>query len=436
METQAVTTPQVNTQAPIASQPTISKDTNLVSEANSFQNTLKDLDVTNPVAEIKTPQANGEEVKSEVKNSVQPETTNATKQMLSLPEMIVTNKQSEVKDSAIKNINDIQNVALQMQEKPMKTNVNSDKQEINHVQKQPAISEPQQEIFDAKQKTEIAYDKKVLPLVTDIKPKREVNKEKALQAVKPRPENHVQKQPAISEPQLLEEKMTFSHKERLANPELNTDLLGNEVEKQIGVQNPLIASIEHNQLKEAKNALETLSDLNSKISAINSITTTKTTQTKSSLGSIKVSAEDASFFAKLVENSNNANTVQTNVTVNTNTNQVNLADAKAQAAQQSSAAVSQALIEKLQDSMNTNKSFRVDFDKDVAVIMRVDSNGVLSANFIPGSSAVEQALRNNLAELRQTFNEKGLEYNELSYSSRQQKHQQKQQRNQKGGRDE
>ncbi|MBR1754352.1 flagellar hook-length control protein FliK [bacterium] len=182
--------------------------------------------------------------------------------------------------------------------------------------------------------------------------------------------------------------------------------------------------------------METLSDLNSKISAINSITTTKTTQTKSSLGSIKVSAEDASFFAKLVENSNNANTVQTNVTVNTNTNQVNLADAKAQAAQQSSAAVSQALIEKLQDSMNTNKSFRVDFDKDVAVIMRVDSNGVLSANFIPGSSAVEQALRNNLAELRQTFNEKGLEYNELSYSSRQQKHQQKQQRNQKGGRDE
>lgn len=47
------------------------------------------------------------------------------------------------------------------------------------------------------------------------------------------------------------------------------------------------------------------------------------------------------------------------------------------------------------------------------------------ANFIPGDKAVEQYLKNNIASLRQRFDEQNLQYSELSYSnSRQQQQQQ------------
>ena len=194
--------------------------------------------------------------------------------------------------------------------------------------------------------------------------------------------------------------------------------------------NQIIAELGKPQLNPLQdNAIQTISELNSKISDINSITSKSN---KSTLGSIKLNMEDADFFINLTQTQVN-DALQANITINAQ-NQVTLTEAKAQAVQ-SSAAVSQALIDKLQESMNTNKSFRVDFDNDIAVIMRVDSKGVLSANFLPGSSAVEQYLRNNLAELRQSFENKGLEYNELSYSSKKQ-NQQKQQRQQKGGQNE
>ncbi|MBQ9688767.1 flagellar hook-length control protein FliK, partial [bacterium] len=194
--------------------------------------------------------------------------------------------------------------------------------------------------------------------------------------------------------------------------------------------NQIIAELGKPQLNPLQdNAIQTISELNSKISDINSITSKSN---KSTLGSIKLNMEDADFFINLTQTQVN-DALQANITINAQ-NQVTLTEAKAQAVQ-SSAAVSQALIDKLQESMNTNKSFRVDFYNDIAVIMRVDSKGVLSANFLPGSSAVEQYLRNNLAELRQSFENKGLEYNELSYSSKKQ-NQQKQQRQQKGGQNE
>lgn len=200
--------------------------------------------------------------------------------------------------------------------------------------------------------------------------------------------------------------------------------------EKIDVNRSVISNLD-TKVSDSTATLQTLSELNSKISALNSISSVSS-KAKTPLGSIKMNKEDANFFVNMVENQNN-NVFQANVTVNAN-NQVTFTEAKAQAAQ-SSAAVSQALIDKLKESMNTNKAFRVDFDNNVAVIMRVDSNGVLSANFIPGSSAVEQYLRNNIAELRQAFENKGLEYNELSYSSRKQ-NQNKQQRNQRGGKDE
>ena len=82
-------------------------------------------------------------------------------------------------------------------------------------------------------------------------------------------------------------------------------------------------------------------------------------------------------------------------------------------------------MEKLAESLKTNKPFRIDFDKDVSVIIKVNKDGSLSANFIPGDKAVEQYLRNNIASLRQRFDEENLSYSELSYSNSKEERQQR-----------
>ena len=67
--------------------------------------------------------------------------------------------------------------------------------------------------------------------------------------------------------------------------------------------------------------------------------------------------------------------------------------------------------------MKNNKPFRIDFDKNISVIIKVNKDGSLSANFIPGDKAVEQYLRNNISTLKQRFDEENLAYSELSYSN-------------------
>lgn len=89
---------------------------------------------------------------------------------------------------------------------------------------------------------------------------------------------------------------------------------------------------------------------------------------------------------------------------------------------QSSAKATFALIEALKESAKKHQAFRVDFDKDIAVILQVDKGGKINANFIPGDAAVENYLRNNIQSLRQKFNDENIAYGDLTYSqSRNQK---------------
>lgn len=93
---------------------------------------------------------------------------------------------------------------------------------------------------------------------------------------------------------------------------------------------------------------------------------------------------------------------------------------------QSSAKATAALIEALKESSKTNQPFRIDFDKDVSVILQVNKAGKINANFIPGDKAVENYLRNNIDSLRQRFDEENIAYGELEYSqSRRNKEQKK-----------
>ena len=138
---------------------------------------------------------------------------------------------------------------------------------------------------------------------------------------------------------------------------------------------------------------------------------------------INMSDSDANFFANLVQN--------TDMSMKSIANQINEQMAEGAQNIQQNVQVSSVLMDKLAESMKTNQPFRIDFDKDVSVIIKVNKDGSLAANFIPGDKAVEQYLRNNIASLRQRFDEQDLSYTQLSYSNSRQQQQQKRQNKEK-----
>ena len=134
---------------------------------------------------------------------------------------------------------------------------------------------------------------------------------------------------------------------------------------------------------------------------------------------INMSDSDANFFANLVQN--------TDMSMKSIANQINEQMAEGAQNIQQNVQVSSVLMDKLAESMRTNQPFRIDFDKDVSVIIKVNKDGSLGANFIPGDKAVEQYLRNNISSLRQRFDEQNLSYTQLSYSNSRQQQQQRRQ---------
>lgn len=134
---------------------------------------------------------------------------------------------------------------------------------------------------------------------------------------------------------------------------------------------------------------------------------------------INMSDSDANFFANLVQN--------TDMSMKSIANQINEQMAEGAQNIQQNVQISSVLMDKLAESMRTNQPFRIDFDKDVSVIIKVNKDGSLAANFIPGDKAVEQYLRNNISSLRQRFDEQNLSYTQLSYSNSRQQQQQRRQ---------
>ena len=141
---------------------------------------------------------------------------------------------------------------------------------------------------------------------------------------------------------------------------------------------------------------------------------------------INMSDSDANFFANLVQNTDmSMKSISDSVNqslMNGNTENV-----------QKNIQVSSVLMEKLSESMKTSQPFRIDFDKDVSVIIKVNKDGSLAANFIPGDKAVEQYLRNNISSLRQRFDEQNLPYSELSYSNQNRQQQERRRNNKENG---
>ena len=81
---------------------------------------------------------------------------------------------------------------------------------------------------------------------------------------------------------------------------------------------------------------------------------------------------------------------------------------------QKSSHVSKTLADLLAKSMNENKPVRIDFDNDISVIIKVSRQGKISADFLPSSQVAEAYLKENLPLLKQRFDEKNIEYDELN----------------------
>ncbi len=79
------------------------------------------------------------------------------------------------------------------------------------------------------------------------------------------------------------------------------------------------------------------------------------------------------------------------------------------------------LLNMLQTSLDTKKPIRLDFDKDITVILKLDREGKIQAHFIPGSSEVEKYLKNNIQSLRQAFDREEINYSYLGYSKQSKK---------------
>lgn len=182
---------------------------------------------------------------------------------------------------------------------------------------------------------------------------------------------------------------------------------------------------------ENKKIQNPLNELNSKIAALNEIRNnchlktqgvdSKTDDKHNYCQTIKMDTNDLTFFVNLV--GNQQMTAQNSQANNSNILNNGFTDIKSEATQET-VKVSATLLNAINDSLKTNKPFRIDFGNDVAVIMRVDKDGVLSANFIPGSTAVENYLKNNIESLKQNFDNQNLPYNELSYRQEQKQEQQ------------
>ena len=129
------------------------------------------------------------------------------------------------------------------------------------------------------------------------------------------------------------------------------------------------------------------------------------------VNSLKMNESDAEFFVNLTKNDNismQSVTAQAQAMINSGADTSDVSQ---------NFRVSQTLLNALNDARQNSQPLRIDFDRNISVILRVNQNGALSAQFIPGDKVVEQYLKQNIQTLKNTFEENNLPYTDLSYSN-------------------
>lgn len=142
--------------------------------------------------------------------------------------------------------------------------------------------------------------------------------------------------------------------------------------------------------------------------------------------SVSMSLNDALFFVNLVhEGQFSVETAQ-----NGDFQSIIQTDVAQNIVSKKTVEVTNQLTSLIEKAQNTQKPVRISFDNDVSVVLKIDKHGKVTAEFIPGSVEVESYLKNNIAALRQRFDEQNLPYNDLFY--RQNSRQNRERNNKKG----
>jgi flagellar hook-length control protein FliK len=63
----------------------------------------------------------------------------------------------------------------------------------------------------------------------------------------------------------------------------------------------------------------------------------------------------------------------------------------------------------------------LDFDGNSSVILKVDAEGKLTAEFISSDKAMESLLKNSIPQLRNKMDNEGIPYKDISYKDQSQK---------------
>lgn len=77
--------------------------------------------------------------------------------------------------------------------------------------------------------------------------------------------------------------------------------------------------------------------------------------------------------------------------------------------------LSRKFLEMLQDSIKNRKVFRIDFDNNISVIIKISTDGKLKTEFLTNDDAVETYLKNNLHILKEKFEELKVKHEEITY---------------------
>lgn len=129
-----------------------------------------------------------------------------------------------------------------------------------------------------------------------------------------------------------------------------------------------------------------------------------------SKSNIKMNESDAQFFLNLTQD---GDVSMQNIAAQGQ----NMLNSGADAAEvKQNVQVSQTLLNALNEARQNNQPIRIDFDQNIAVILRVGRDGAISAQFIPSDKVAEQYLKSNIDQLRASFDEQDLPYSDLSYS--------------------
>ena len=81
------------------------------------------------------------------------------------------------------------------------------------------------------------------------------------------------------------------------------------------------------------------------------------------------------------------------------------------------AILSEKFLSLLRDSIINKKVFRIDFDNQISVIIKISNDGKINAEFLTNDAAIETYLKNNLHLLKQRFEALNVNYGEVKYKN-------------------